>query len=539
MKINFWKTMFIVAAAALFVLPACSNDDEVKDDADRLFSPVELSTNFDGTTVTLTWLPITGAVSYDVDLSRDSLDFTNDVQSFSDVEEATLVIPDLMGGERYSVRVKANAENSAKDSKFTEITFVTPSENILYQLQGEDVGSNDVNLSWDPEKAVTKIVITPAAGGTPLEFELAEADKTAGEKFCDGLEGETDYVAEIFNGEAKRGAVSFKTQIDIGDATLIQEGDDLIAIINEAGSGTFVVEGGEYNVSSGEMELTGSTTIKALNAAAKPVIYGAVYIGGNGSYLLENLDFSGYTIDVETGELNMEDRLSYATRVTTDVVTQGELIVKDCSFTNFDRSLLRGTEGGAFDKVEFDNIVVDNVTLGNNEFIDLRSCAVGQVTLKNSTVSNSSVGRHFMRCDDIAGFTGQVITIENCTFHNIAMPANRFLYIRVVDNQATVKNNVFSQMAVANESDPEVNWDGAEFRVDDPATGFPVIDFNYFYKAGKLAEYEVNGPNNITDNDGDSPFADFENGDFTVDVNSDIRTSGEGNGAMGDPRWTN
>jgi hypothetical protein len=57
--------------------------------------------------------------------------------------------------------------------------------------------------------------------------------------------------------------------------------------------------------------------------------------------------------------------------------------------------------------------------------------------------------------------------------------------------------------------------------------------------SGVLAASEFNGPNCITDESGVSPFADPENGDFTVDINSDIRTMGENNGPMGDPRWVN
>jgi hypothetical protein len=536
MKINLWKKMFLVVMTTMIVLPACDDDDDdVSTGQTRLFRPVELTTSFDGTTVEISWLPILGAASYNLDLSRDSLKFDNIVESYTGIEEAVLVIPDLIGGERYSVRIMAVAEDPSRNSEYAELTFVTPTENILYQLEGDDVGANDVILSWDPVKAVTHIVITPVEGGESIEFQLDEADQSAGEKFCDGLTGETEYVAEIYNGEAKRGSITFKTLIDIGDATLIKQGDDLIAIINDAGSGTFVVEGGEYKLSSDEIELSGSTTIKALNAADKPLIYGAaIYINANGSYILEDLDFTGYTI-TETGEVNTEELMGYATRVTTSDVTEGELIIRNCSFRNYERSLLRGTEGGALDKVEFDNVIVENVTSGGNEFIDLRTCAVSEISITNSTMFNSSQTRHFLRCDDIAGFTGQVVNIENSTFHNVAMPANRFLYIRVVDSKATVKNCVFSEMGVFDGT----AWTGAEFRVDTPAAGFPVIDYNYYYMSGVLAASEFNGPNCITDESGVSPFADPENGDFTVDINSDIRTMGENNGPMGDPRWVN
>ena len=76
----------------------------------------------------------------------------------------------------------------------------------------------------------------------------------------------------------------------------------------------------------------------------------------------------------------------------------------------------------------------------------------------------------------------------------------------------------------------------AQFRADDPAASYPVIDYNYYHNAVNLSGSELNGPNNITD-DTASPFADAENGDFSIDFNSPIRNSGEGNAPMGDPRW--
>ncbi|RCW32509.1 DUF5123 domain-containing protein [Marinilabilia salmonicolor] len=521
MKFNLWKLMFLFAAGLMITLPACDDDDDEANKKVRLFRPVELTTNFDGTTVELSWLPILGAQSYNMDLSKDSLKFTDIVESFTGITELPVVIPDLEGGARYSVRIMAIAENPEYNSEYAELTFMTPTENILYQLEGDDVGANDVVISWDPEKAVTHIVISSAGGGE-MEYQISADEQALGEKLCDGLTGETNYTAEIFNGEIKRGSISFKTLIDIGDATLVGPDEDLIEIINAAGEGTFVLEPGDYTVSSGVITATGSLTVKALNASDKPTIHAAFYFEGGTSWILEDLNFSGYTI--LEGAVNTEEKESYATRISSDAVAADELILRGCTFSNYDRSLLRGTEGGSVNSLIIDNCIVDKVTIGNNEFLDLRSCAISNIAITNTTFSNSSSTRHFLRCDDIAGFEGQVINIENCTFYNVATPSNRVVYVRTIGNMVTVKNNVFSEMA------------DAQFRADDPAASYPVIDYNYYHNAVNLSGSELNGPNNITD-DTASPFADAENGDFSIDFNSPIRNSGEGNAPMGDPRW--
>lgn len=522
MILKTFKFLFVLAAGMLLWLPSCKEEEEEYKDV-RLFRPVELTTNFDGTTVEISWLPILGAKSYDLDLSKDSLKFENIVESYQGLQEANIVIPDLAGGTRYSVRVKALAEQEQFNSEFAELTFLTPTENILYPISGDDIGANDVLITWDPSKVVTHIVIRPTSG-SPIEYELTEAEKAAGEKFCDGLEGETNYIAEIYNGDIQRGAVTFKTLIDISGATVITPEDNLHEILETEGEGIFVLMPGDYTLSSGAVTVTGSTVLKAFNASDKPVIHALIDIDGPGSYLFQDIEFSGFTTDSETGDVLEDDRESYVVRINGNTQAD-EVTLVGCVVKNYDRSLIRGTSGGAVDVVTVEDCYVEDVTSGNNEFLDFRSCEVKEIYIRNCTFSKSSNTRHFLRCDDIAGLENQLITIENCTFYKVATPANRLVYLRTLNNQLTIKNCVFSEMAEC------------VYRVDDPATGYPVIDYNYYHNSVNLSDDEFNGPNNITD-DTQSPFAgDPETGDFSVDFNSPIRNSGEGGSPMGDPRW--
>jgi hypothetical protein len=454
----------------------------------------------------------------------DSLQFSNIVHSFTGITEPKIVIPELAGGTRYSVRVKALADEEQYNSQFAELTFVTPTENILYQINSDQIGATDVVISWDPTKTVSHIVITPESG-SPIQFEITEEEKAAGEKLCEGLEGETNYLAEIYNGDIQRGAIPFKTLIDISDAIVVYPEDDLRALLETEGGGVFVLMPGDFAVSSGAVTVTKSTTLKAFNAADKPIVHLLIDIDGPGSYIFQDIEFSGFTVDTE-GNLSEEELESYVLRINGNTAAD-ELVMKNCVVKNYGRSLIRGTSGGAVTNVTIDGCYIENVTSGNNEFLDFRSCAVNDFSITNSTFTKSSNTRHFLRCDGIAGLENQVINIANCTFYQVATPANRLLYIRTVGNQVTLKNNVFSEMAEA------------EFRADDPATGYPVIDYNYFHNAVNLSAYEFNGPNNITD-DTQSPFAgDPEAGDFSIDFNSPIRNSGEGGSPMGDPRWIN
>jgi hypothetical protein len=516
-----FKYLLLISAGVLVLLSSCQKEDEVLERV-RLFRPVELAASFDGTTVEITWLPIKGATGYVLDLSKDSLQFENIVQTINDISEPGIVIPELAGGTRYSIRVKALADNEQYNSHYAELTFLTPTENILYQISSDQIGATDVVISWDPSKTVSHIVITPETG-SPIQYGLTEEEKTAGQKLCEGLEGETHYVAAIYNGDIQRGAIPFKTLIDISGATVVYPQEDLRALLETEGGGVFVLMPGDFAVSSGAVTVTKSTTLKAFNAADKPIIHLLIDIDGPGSYMFQDIEFSGFTVD-EEGNLSETERESYVLRVNGNTDAD-EIVLKNCVVKNYGRSLIRGTSGGAVSNVTIDGLYVEDVTSGNNEFLDFRSCMVNEISIANSTFSKSSNTRHFLRCDAIVGLENQVIHIESCTFYKVATPANRVLYIRTLNNQVTLKNCVFSEMG------------DAEFRADNPATGFPVIDYNYFHHAANLSGYEFNGPNNITD-DSQSPFSgDPEAGDFSIDFNSPIRDSGEGGSPMGDPGW--
>ncbi len=523
MNVKIFNFIFLITAG-LVLFTACEKEDEVVNQQVRLFRPVELSTNFDGTTVTIAWLPIRGAQGYDLELSRDSLQFENVVESVAGIMESRITVPDLAGGSRYSVRVKALAQEEQYNSEFAELTFVTSTENIIYQVSSEDIGATDVVLKWDPSKVVTHIQLTPESG-SPLQFELNDQEKAAGEKLIEGLEGETVYAAEIFNNDIQRGSVTFRTLIDIEDAYIVYPEDNLREILTTEGQGVFVLMPGDYTVSSGAVTLTGSTSLKAFNAANKPKVHLLIDIDGPGTYQFEDIEFSGYIVD-ELGNLSETERESYVLRINQNTLADA-VTMKNCVVKNYDRSLIRGTSNGSVDVITIDGCYVEDVTSGNNEFLDFRSCAVNEINITNSTFTKSSNTRHFLRCDAIEGLENQIINIDNCTFYKVATPANRILYIRTLNNQVTLTNCVFSEMGEA------------EYVIENPAIGFPDIDYNYYHNAINLAASEFNGPNNIVD-DSVSPFAgDPEAGDFSVDFNSPIRNSGEGAGPMGDPGWVN
>ena len=80
------------------------------------------------------------------------------------------------------------------------------------------------------------------------------------------------------NGEKTRGTVTFKTLIDFGDATVVQEGDNLVDILdNAAENAAIVLVSGTFDL--GEYALTKSVNISGYKSSDKPTINGRFTVG--------------------------------------------------------------------------------------------------------------------------------------------------------------------------------------------------------------------------------------------------------------------
>lgn len=109
------------------VLLISCNVDETDQELipERLFRPVQFTAEIDGTTVVLSWLPVAAAY-YSVELSNDSLQFLDILQTFQIEGKSDILIENLFENTRYSARIKAVSNlDGVKDSGYKNITFVT------------------------------------------------------------------------------------------------------------------------------------------------------------------------------------------------------------------------------------------------------------------------------------------------------------------------------------------------------------------------------------------------------------------------------
>ena len=191
------------------IMISCEEEDTIDKTPERLFRPALLTAGVDGVKVRLTWVPIANA-SYSLEISRDSLLFSTDLQviPLDGVDEYT--VEDLWSDTIYSARIKGLSKISTiKDSEYETVTFRTGIENIFYAVAATDIGSDQILLKWDKTKTVSKIVVT-SAGAAEVIIPVSASD--AGEKLVTALKAGSSYTFKIYFGEMLRGTVSVKTK---------------------------------------------------------------------------------------------------------------------------------------------------------------------------------------------------------------------------------------------------------------------------------------------------------------------------------------
>lgn len=209
-KINIPNLLILTLFLPVFLI-LCEEENITDNTPDRLFRPALLTAGVDGNKVRLTWVPIANA-SYSLEISRDSLLFSTDLQSIplDGVDEYT--VEDLWSDTIYSARIKALSKiGTIKDSEYEQITFRTGIENIFFAVAADDIRSNQVLLKWNKIKSVTRIVISTDSA-TDLIVPLSSSDSDAGQKTIEGLSAGTKYTFKIYLGDMLRGTISVSTK---------------------------------------------------------------------------------------------------------------------------------------------------------------------------------------------------------------------------------------------------------------------------------------------------------------------------------------
>ena len=112
------KKLFFISLAATMLFIACKKEDELGE-APRLFRPViKEALESNGNWIRVSWQAVKDATSYTTELSVDSF---KTVAATIKTDTNVHLFENLYWEKLYQVRVKANAADTSKSSKFASL----------------------------------------------------------------------------------------------------------------------------------------------------------------------------------------------------------------------------------------------------------------------------------------------------------------------------------------------------------------------------------------------------------------------------------
>jgi hypothetical protein len=435
------KYLASIIAIITLTFGACQEVDPLVEELefDRVFTPRDLEVRVrNRTTAEFTWALRADAKSYVLEIHEDSLKFTTLVKTVNVNTDQLPYSVALEGETRYSARLKG-INPDTDESKWAEVTFRTESENILYEVAPDDIKATSVTLKWPAGSEVNRILLMPGN----IQYQISAADKAAGSATVTGLTGETTYTAMLYRDNKQRGQTSFTTLIDLGGAIPVYPEDNLADIIAAAAAGdVLVLFPGVHSITTGDVQITKSITIKGLFPHNKPVVsVRFVLNSGVGDFHIKDLDLMG-----TYGETPV--KLAQAIFFNSGNYTVNSVTVESCIVRSYNQALIYG--GSAVLKLENLTItesILSDIVNDGGDFIDFRSGHVVNLSITNSTFNRvAAFPRDFIRLDNSSSnFPGSTtkILIDKCTFYNVSH-SRRILYVRFVSNESKVTNTIFA-----------------------------------------------------------------------------------------------
>lgn len=219
MQMNIFKnrSFNLVLVGIILVLAACKKTE--LSGPDRLFRPVTNGLLSEGNWVRANWTPIKDAKNYTVWISKDT--FRTIIEEKL-VDTSSALFENLLWNQLYQVRVRANAADTSKNSKISELGGIkTPKfPSILNPITLSDVTDEAVRVSWTTSgDAVTGIRILKASDSSLVQnVTLTAADVTNQYRIVSGLQSGTPYIVYLYSGNKVRGWENFTTKSPIAGA---------------------------------------------------------------------------------------------------------------------------------------------------------------------------------------------------------------------------------------------------------------------------------------------------------------------------------
>lgn len=426
-----------------------------------LFRPINFSATMNSTLVTISWAKVDSAVSYTLEVAPDSADFV--IPQYRVTLDSLSYTKELAGNTTYYARIRANAADSTKNSKFNAtLTFKTPKENIFVGYGTKNntgntysaymTAANTLNIKWKPGANVTHLILT---GNVRDSVDISPAEAATGEKTVSGL-GKSNWTVEIYNGKILRGTTIGVIEGDI----ILSSGGDISAALTSASSGQVILlTGGQnYTIGNAEYKFSKSVKIRSTSASSRSVVSMTALVGtaptttsammsviaasAIDSLVFENIDFTGYCDNTLTST-----KIGYLFSNKT-ACTVENIKFTNCNIHNFGNTPMRvsGATGQVFQNLSFNGCLINEIgysstyAIVNSNSNDL----INNISFNNCSVYNFK-GSLILRQNN----SFNAINITNCNINQGMQDAasTRFLIDAnsSTGTSITIKNSIFGQ----------------------------------------------------------------------------------------------
>ncbi len=515
-------TKFISALAFLGValsLAGCVEEmPDVNEELmlDRYLTPTEFTANVDptdGVTVTFKWKGSKGASDYVIQIFEGKEDddpnqvFNGTSQKLIESKETSAKIK-LASDKFYFARIKAmNPDSEILDSKWLACTKVLATYEVKSSLYPSLVRrtDNSITVMWNQADAdlINQIRVSPnpdlnegETGSDYKVYPVTGVYEGSDKSFTvDGLKPSVKYTVAIHYKSANRGEVYAWTRPSLSNPTRVATTEafkqalaDHAAVIELTNPDT------PYEISEAEGDgLTPVTLTYPADASleiygrsaengTKPTVIGAFKLPDMENVKVEDIKFLG-----------TNDAGAIAGRVFEVIGSKlASLEMFNCEVGEYNCGLFyMNTAGEKVGKIKFDNIYMYDIWGNGGDCIDIRKSNIGDITVTNSTIHNST--RNFLRIDK--DITAGNIKVEHNTFNAVSCGqyANNkgIFYLRAKSYESlTISKNLF--LNIVNASTPAnaifmttlTAKDGVQDSAGPNAGELATFKANYFFKVG-------------------------------------------------------
>jgi hypothetical protein len=516
------KSGIVLSLLLAILFSACK--DEVDLGTPRLFRPISLEiTENTETSVNIKWAPVDGAETYTLEISTDK-NFGVINQTISGIKQNHIVLEngilfDMTEYYDFYLRVKADAAGERGESFFftSESAVVSPyrvnvfskiTKNGVVTIKKERIFHDKVELYFtDPE--VTHIRLETIDGQTTLpNVPLTPSDIEDGYTEI-AVSASTSYYAYIYNGSDRKGRVTFTTTP--ATEVIVDNSADLKTILETHEPGAYIrVKPGSY--SGGTMTITDTKSFTLISFAEEKASLDVMFKpkGIPGDFIFEDIIFDS---DPDTTGTSSKDGIIDCDGTE---MAGGNILIKNCEVYNYRKSIcyFRATASGRCGNITIDGCIIDNMC-SSQGFIDFRAGSSGNITIKNSTLSNFASAACLVRYDNIEATNSINVEVDKCSFYNITNTQS-FAYVRKEGSTVVIRNSILENVKASKIN--EVNT---------------TMEYNYYFSVESNAMAgSVDGAYTAGTQSG---YANAAAGDFTP--KGGALTSAAGKKPCGDPRW--